>query len=405
MSSEPSSSLPTSSSALISGAGVAGLAVAALLADAGWRVTVVERAEHLRAGGYAVDFRGDASTVLERLGLLDHLRSRARCTDNTWYVDRRGRRTARLPGEIMGGDLEVDRGELLAALRDRAQEAGAKLVFGASLASLHPQNGGVAVQLEGSRTDTIEPTVLIGADGLHSRVRRLAFGSTPNHVHPLGYAAAIATVHGDFAREGEEFCSVPGATVGVAAGSTPGTTRAMFYLADPDAPSTADRTDPVAFLRARFGGHGWIVPQLLDGLAAVDYLDAMCRVELPRWTEGRVALLGDAAWCASPLAGMGTTLALLGAYTLAVELTTADNASAALPRFEQRMRGVVTAAQKLADGAGAFFIPRSRLMIGMRDLTYRTMRFLPWKNALADVPERAARTFDLRALENHRPPI
>jgi 2-polyprenyl-6-methoxyphenol hydroxylase-like FAD-dependent oxidoreductase len=389
---------------VICGAGVAGLAAAALLADCGWEVLVVERADTLRDGGYAVDFRGDAMTVLDRLGLLEDLRGRARGNDGIWYVDRRGHRTARLPGEIMGGDLEVGRGDLLIALRDRALEAGAQLVFGASIASIWQRSGAVTVQLEGSLTCTVDAAVLIGADGLHSRVRHLTFGSGSQGVHALGYIAAVATVRGEYAGNGEEFCSVPGATVGVGAGSAPGTTRAVFYFADPGKPVAIEVADPAAFLRDRFEGHGWLVPQLLDNLVSVDYFDTMCRVELPRWTDGRTALLGDAAWCASPLSGMGTTLALLGAYALTTELTTeTENMPAALSRFEDRMRGVAAAAHKLADGAGAFFIPGSRLMIRMRDLTYRTMRFLPWRNAFARVPDRAARVFDLRALDDKLP--
>ena len=355
---------------LISGASVAGPAIAYWLARYGHDVTVVELAPALRKGGYAVDFRGDVNkVVLERMGVLDDLRARQTGGSAMRFVDEDGKQVLRLPPEFAGGDLEVLRSDLSQVLYDHSKHD-AEYNFGDSIATLDQHDGGVDVTFESGTARTFD--LVVGADGLHSVIRRLAFGPERDYVRHLGYYIAGWELPNSFGIEGESLMyNVPGrlASVGVDH-RDPGKAGAMFIFASPEL--TYDRRDVLqqhAILREAYSGLGWHVPQILDGLADSTelYFDSISRVDVDRWSSGRVVLLGDAGYGAT-VGGMGTGTAIVAAYVLAGELARAGGShAAAFAAYERQLRKPVQACQSGGNRTGKFLAPSTRFGLAARN--------------------------------------
>lgn len=331
------------STVLISGAGVAGIALAYWLRRHGFTPTVVERASGIRDGGYKIDIRGAALSVVEKMGLLDEIRARVTDVRAGSVVDSRGRRVASMDGDTFGGrthgDAEILRGDLHHLLFDATD--GVEYLWGDSIAELDQATDGVTVTFTGGTTRTFD--LVIGADGLHSVTREKVFGD--GHLRDLGYRVSICGVpnHLDLDREELTYVS-PGRTVLVYSTAQDAGAKAMFLFAD-DAPRPAD---PRRYLTDRYAGEAWEVPALLDNLGDDLYLDELSQVHLDRWSRGRVALVGDAAYCASVASGQGTSLALVGAYVLAGELAAAGGDHVrGFTGYEDAMREFVTVNQKL----------------------------------------------------------
>jgi len=357
---------------LISGASIAGPALAYWLGRYGYEPTVVELAPALREGGYAVDFRGPVNLeVLERMGVLEDLRAVQTGGSAMTFVDEAGQQLMRLPGEFAGGELEVLRSDLSRVLYEHSRND-AEYIFGDSIATLDQHSADVDVTFESGSSRTFD--LVIGADGLHSMVRRLAFGPEQDYVSYLGYYVAGWDVPNRYGVETDGLMhNVPGrmASVGI---DRRDTTRAgaMFIFASPEL--TYDRRNPEQqkqILRSAYAGMGWHVPQLLDGLAGSNelYFDSISRVDVGRWSAGRVALLGDAGYGAT-VGGMGTGTAIVAAYVLAGELGTSDgDHAAAFARYEQALRKAVQVCQAGGNRTGKFLAPATRFGIWARNWT------------------------------------
>ncbi|GAA1870023.1 FAD-dependent monooxygenase [Pseudonocardia ailaonensis] len=356
---------------LISGAGIAGPALAASLARAGNRVTVVERAPALRTGGSAVDFRGEVHLeVLRRTGLLEPLRAQQTGGSPWSFVDDAGHELATLPASYAGGAIEVRRGDLSRTLAAAAD--GVEYLFGDSITALRDGPHGVEVGLASGVERVVD--LVIGADGLHSAVRRLAFGPEERFVRHFGYRVAGWDLPNTLGADRTTVLhSVPGRTAALTADPhDPGTARALFvHAATGDLPR--DRPARLDELREAYAGVGWWVPELLATLdAATDvYVDAIARVRLPRWSQGRIVLLGDAGYGAT-LGGMGAGTAVVGAYVLAAELAATPDHAVAFARYEDRLRRYVTRCQRGAAGAGKFLAPRTAAGIALRTRIFRS---------------------------------
>lgn len=355
---------------LISGASIAGPALAYWLGRYGHEVTVVELAPALRKGGYAVDFRGGANeVVLERMGVLDDLRALQTGGSAMRFVAEDDRLLMRLPPEFAGGDLEVLRSDLSQVLYDHSRDK-AQYVFGDSIAALSQHAGGVDVTFESGSEATFD--LVLGADGLHSAVRRLAFGPEKDFVSHLGYYVAGWDLPNDFGIERDVLMyNVPGRLASVGADHRDARKAgAMVVFASPEL--TYDRRDPSAqkaIVRSAFAGLGWKVPQLLGGLDDCTelYFDSISRVDASRWSNGRVALVGDAGYGAT-LGGMGTGTAIVAAYVLAGELAAASgNHAAAFAAYESQLRKSVQACQAGGNRAGKFLAPKTRFGIAARN--------------------------------------
>ncbi|MGW5667733.1 FAD-dependent monooxygenase [Micromonospora sp. NPDC003776] len=368
---------------LISGAGIAGPALAFWLRRYGFAVTVVERAPGLRPGGQAVDVRGTAREVVARMGLTDRIRAECVREQGMAYVDARGEVRARMPvhafaGEGIVADIEIERGDLARVLYEETR-SDVEYVFDDSIEALTQTDDGVRLTFTRSSPRTVD--LVIGADGSHSRTRALAFGPESAYVRPLGaYLAYFTTPYPD---ETGWFLlhNAPGGRVVGTRPNRHGRSSAFFSFASPEL--DVDRRDRAAqqrLLAARFADVGWGAADLLAAMAdAPDfYFDRYGQVRMDSWSAGRVALLGDAAWCPSPLTGQGTSLSLVGAYLLAGELAAAGgDHRIAYRRYEEVLRAHVRKGQELPGGGISGFLPGSRTAIRMRDASMRAMTSRP----------------------------
>jgi 2-polyprenyl-6-methoxyphenol hydroxylase-like FAD-dependent oxidoreductase len=334
---------------LISGASIAGLTVAHWLARYGFRPTVVERAPGLRPGGHGVDLRDQATGVAERMGIMPQVRAAAADVQGMKFVDAHDRTVARID-TTAASEAEIMRGDLVTLLH-QAAGPGVEYVFSDSIRQLEQDGDGVTVSFDHANTRRFD--LVIGADGLHSTVRRLAFGPESRYVRHKGGYGAFANAD---AALGEDrwvtMYNLPGKMAGIYRSGNHAQAKAYFvFRSGPLAYDHNDAGQQKRLLSDAFAGEtSWKIRELLAGaLADPDfYFDAASQVHMDCWFSGRVALVGDAAWCASPASGAGAELALAGAYRLAGELAAADgDHRAAFPRYQDAHRALVRTKQRI----------------------------------------------------------
>ena len=363
-------------SVLISGASIAGPALAFWLDRHGFDVTVVERAPTIRTGGYPIDVRGTAIDVVERMGLLPQIRAAHIASRAMTFVDGAGAVIGSVPiyeaiGSDTGRDVELPRGTLATLLHDATRNGGVAYRFNDSLDTLHDDGEGVDVGFASGRQARYD--IVIGADGLHSRTRRLVFGPEEPFNHSLGFCFNLFSMPNDRGlSHGGIVHAEPGRTAGIWAVQDSPRVFGFLAFATEEAPVSASRDAQEQIQRTReaFAGMGWEVPRLLDAMAQADdlYFDSVSQIRMPHWSKGRVALVGDAAFAPSFRAGQGTSLALVGAHVLAGELATHDDPQDAFAAYEHLARPFVEANQALATAEnGAFFLPRTQKDIETRD--------------------------------------
>ncbi|MEU7028032.1 FAD-dependent monooxygenase [Streptomyces sp. NPDC046275] len=376
---------------LICGAGIAGPALAYWLRKGGFTVTIVERAPAPRPGGQTVDLRGAGRTVIERMGLMDRARAESVDQRGVALVDASGRTTARVPADSFGGEgivseIEILRGDL-ARLLYEATLPDTEYLFDDTITEIDQDADEAVVTFEKAAPRRFG--LVVGADGPHSVVRALAFGPEQEFVHPLGLYTAWFTATDDLDLDGWFLMhNAPGGlVVSARPGRLPGEIKAGFSFRS--RPMAYDRRDVAAqqeLVAQRFAGVGWEAPRLLRAMRTAPdfFFDSLGQVRLDRWSRGPVALLGDAGYCATPLTGLGTSLALVGAYVLAGELAAAGgDHRIAFRHYDEVMRPYVSQAQQLPPGGASGFAPSGRLGIRLRDLSMRQMTRWPMRNLLA----------------------
>lgn len=374
---------------LISGASIAGPALAYWLHRHGFTPTIVEQAPSVRPGGHAVDIRGIAREVVQRMGIMPEVRRLSVDERGFALVDARNRIRAALPADAFGGEgivaeIEIMRGDL-AEILYRATKDFTGYLFGNRITGLVQDDDGVGDGVDVTFADGQKRRfdLVIGADGVHSGVRALAFGPESEFVRYLGGYTAYFTVPdpGNL----DNWFLMYNAAGGLCAGIRPergGTAKASLAFTARE-PLDYDRRDVAAqraILRRAFGGAGWMVPDMLRHMdSAPDfYFDSFCQVHIGQWWRGRVALVGDAAYCGSPLSGLGTATSLVGAYALAGELaSTPDDYAGAFSRYQMGIQKYVSDCQRLPPGGVKGMAPESRLMIAMRNLSMRMMTRWP----------------------------
>ncbi|MEU4422394.1 FAD-dependent monooxygenase [Actinoplanes sp. NPDC024001] len=364
--------------AVISGAGIAGPVLAYWLCRYGWRVTVVERAADLRAGygGHAVDLFGPAVDVVERMGLLDRVREN-RTRNDTITLFRTGRAPIRLDTAVLATGIadrhvEIMRGTLAGLLHEASRDD-VDYRFGTVIERLD----GASVQL--SDGSTISADLVVGADGLHSGVRGLAFGPEEDYRHFLGAYLAVYTLP-DVLQAGPTVAAfnAPGLAVAVYPTQEPGGSRALV-LARTSRLISRDPADQREAVRDLVGDAlGPRVSAVLAHLDAAEdfYLDDISQIRMDSWSRGRVTLVGDAGYGPGPAVGGGTSLAAAGAYVLAAELNGAgtDGVEAALRRYESALSGPVQHSRRVGPSVLSAIVPRTRAQVWV---AAQAMRLLP----------------------------
>jgi 2-polyprenyl-6-methoxyphenol hydroxylase-like FAD-dependent oxidoreductase len=358
--------MTNSKNVLISGASVAGPALAFWLRRFGFHPTVVERAPALRPGGQAVDFRGPVHlTVLRRMGLLDEIRAH-RTSPKKWvFVDAGGRPRASLPADFAGGEVEIRRGDLSRILYE-ATRSDTEYLFGDWITSLTETPHGVEVTFEHGLPRRFD--LVIGADGMHSGVRALAFGPESDHARFMGSYFASFGVPDELTRDEDLLIyNAPGRFV------SPGLFVFRSERLDYDRGDVEQQKKIVADL---YRGAGWRTDAIVDAmLAAPDfYLDSISHIRMEHFTRGPVALLGDAAW-GSTLGGMGTGLGIVGAYVLAGELAAAGgDHEVAFARYQEQMGPYARGPQ---GDAGKFLAPATNAKIWQRNQLFKLITTRP----------------------------
>jgi 2-polyprenyl-6-methoxyphenol hydroxylase-like FAD-dependent oxidoreductase len=365
---------------LISGAGIAGPALGCWLRRFGFAPTVVEIAPGPRPGGQTVDLRGVSRVVVERMGLMPAVAERQVHERGLAYVKADGRRAAEMPADLLDGagpvaEIEILRGDLAEILMTAASEV--EFRYGDSIAELVQDPAGVDVTFTSGTRQRFD--LVIGADGVHSRVRRLAFGPETEYVHHLGGYTSYFTIEApeDLEHWMKVYTAPGGRWVALRPDRDPRYAKVLLSFRSPLL--DYDRRDVVAqkrLVRERFEGLGWHTPQVLKGLEVADdfYLDSTSRVVVPQWSRDRIALVGDAGYCGSPMAGHGTALSLVGAYVLAGELAAADGDHArAFPAYQRRMQAYVEQRMELPPGGIKLAMPMSAFGIAYRDFGLRVM--------------------------------
>ena len=358
---------------LISGASIAGPALAYWLGRHGFSPTVVEIAPALRTGGNAVDFRGPLHFgLLRKMGVLEELRKVQTGGTAMRFEDAAGRRLMELPRDFAGGEIEVLRGDLArvlaAAGRDKTEYR-----FGDTITAMTETPDGVEVTFRSGLERRFD--LVIGADGVHSTVRRLAFGPEERFVRHLGYYVATWDVpnHWGLDRDGRAY-NEPGRMVSVG-GDHRDPARASAFVVFSSPQLSYDRRDPDQqrrIIRERFGDLGWETPRLLDDLDRAEdlYFDQICRVDVGGWSRGRIALVGDAASGAT-IGGQGNGTAMVEAYALAGELALAGgDHRVAFRRYEERVAKFARRTQKGGDMTGRFLAPRTARGIRIRNAVH-----------------------------------
>ncbi|XXT20909.1 FAD-dependent monooxygenase [Sorangium sp. So ce429] len=372
---------------LITGGSIAGPALAWWLARHGMAVTVVERAPSFRDGGQNIDVRGAGRTVVQRMGLEGAIRERTTHEEAIAFVDERNNVRARIGAEQFSGngpvsELEILRGELARLLLDLSRGS-AEYIFGDRIAALNDRGDKVEVRFE--RGNEREYDLVIVAEGVGSSTRAMQFGDEVERVPLDLYIAYFAIPRGENDSNVARWFNAPGGRSVFLRPDNLGTTRAALSLQEkPRGYEKLPQHEQKAFLKERFADAGWETPRVLAALdGAKDfYFEAIGQVKMPRWSKGRVALVGDAAYCASPISGMGTSLALVGAYVLAGELARSDDHARAFAAYERIMRPYVDQAQDVPKVGPRIAQPQTRTGIALQQAAL-SLASKPWLSWLA----------------------
>lgn len=363
---------------MISGTGIAGPTLAFWLEAGGFQPTMIEHAPQLRAGGYVIDFWGLGYDIAERMALTRDINSVGYHVGELRVVDGRGHRVAGFGTAVFreltnGRFVTLGRSELSRLLFETVSGT-SEVMFDNEIVALKERDDYVCVQFK--RGPDRQFDLVIGADGLHSQVRKLAFGPQHTFERQLGYAVAAFEAEGYRARDEDVYVMYgqPGRMLGR---FTLHHNRTLFLFVfatgNGALPDTLEGQKEV--LRTRYGDDKWECPHILEALDGCRelYFDRVSQIRMPSWSRGRIALVGDAAFCVSLLAGQGSALAMTAAYVLAGELARPDaRHEEAFRRYEAVLRTYIETKQAGARRFAGAFAPTTQWGLWFRNQVINT---------------------------------
>jgi 2-polyprenyl-6-methoxyphenol hydroxylase-like FAD-dependent oxidoreductase len=404
----------TSREVLISGASIAGPTLAWWLCRSGFTPTVVEQTPELRAGlgGHAVDLFGPAVDVAEWMGILPQVLATRTQTERV-TLEHPGRSPAevdlgRLVAGISDRHVEIMRGELTSILHQATRDD-VEYRFGDWIRSLDQDGDGIEVSFEHGPPRRFG--LVVGADGLHSGVRRLVFGDEAPLRHWLGGYLGVFSLPNYRGLDGRMVAySAPERSVAMYPVRQTGQARALFLFRTAQELSYdhRDLDRQQRLLAEAFTQDGWEVPRLLAELehAPDFYFDSISQIRMPSWSSGRVTLVGDAGYCPGPAVGGGTALAVVGAQVLADELRAAGGDPApAFPGYETRMREAVQRFRTIGPTVMKTLIPATPFQVWLTTQALRLVPRLPvtLQRRLSTFQGRPARALDAVTLQKFEP--
>lgn len=368
---------------LISGASIAGPTLAYWLDKYGYDVTIVERADEVRGGGYPIDIRGAAREVVERMGIFPALtRSHIDTKCAKFYTERGSLiadiRPESITGGVAGRDIEVPRGALASAILDVIPRS-VNFVFQDSISSLEDDGRQVHVVFASGRRDTFD--LVVGADGLHSNTRALVFGPEERFHKYFGFCFAGFSMPNFLGLSHEVLsCSLPGKTMSMICPGTSDTLHGylVFTRAEPPFGEYRDPETRRELVAQTYKGVGWHAPRMVSAMLDADdlFFDAVSQIKMPTWSKGRIALVGDAAHATSFMSGQGSSVSLVGAYILAGELAVRARHEEAFERYEKLHRPFAVVNQELVYDGQKMTAPRDRRELLTRNAKLRMMPLL-----------------------------
>jgi 2-polyprenyl-6-methoxyphenol hydroxylase-like FAD-dependent oxidoreductase len=377
---------------LICGGGCAGPALALWLVRLGHEVVIVERFPVLRASGAQIDLRAQGITAADRMGIIPDVRERSVDEAGMAIIDEKGRAWATIMANTSGkgpqmptSEYEIMRGDLVQILYEKTR-TDVKYIFGKSVERFEQDNDKVEVYFSDKTSEAYD--LLVGADGLGSGIRKLLLPDVVDPYVHTGFHIAYWIVPRISADNNlSEDYNAPGGRQIQRRSHSPTETQAYFILKD-EAPEIREvhRASEAAqkeFWRQRFRDAGWQADRFIEGMETTSnwYSSEIAQVRVDRWHKGRVVLLGDAAHCASPMSGMGTTGAFVGAYVLAGELSRSPgNVETALVNYEKTLRPFVDVVQDVNFGLRRMFMPDTAWGISVG-------RWFMWFVCLIRVPQ------------------
>ncbi|GAB4044694.1 FAD-dependent monooxygenase [Spirosoma jeollabukense] len=354
---------------LISGASIAGPTMAFWLAKYGFAVTIVERAAALRLGGQNIDVNGPARKVVRKMGIEAAILAQNTTEVGLQIIGQDGQVAGAFPKEasLTGTrELEILRGDLVSILYDCSKEH-VEYLFDDSIITLEQHPNRVSVTFASGKTETYD--LVIAADGVRSKTRQLMFGQEPQFKSLGLYIAYMTIPRQSTDNDWWRWYTAVDRRVLMLRPDNKGTIRAsVAFLEDEGEIRKLRQTDEQkSFLKARLAGAGWEADRIRQAIDDTDdlYFDEVGQIKAPRWSAGRVANHGDAAYCPTPISGKGTTLAIVGAYMLAGELSRHQRYEEAFAAYEKRMRPYVEEVQKLPPGTPGLVYPETKFGVSI----------------------------------------
>lgn len=353
---------------LISGASIAGPTLAFWLAKYGFDVTVVERSKSLRLGGQNLDVRGAGRAIARMMGIEKEILAANTGEIGLQFVNSENKVEAAFPRDGADGftsEAEILRGDLVNILYKHTKDK-AKYVFGKYITAIDQRDDSVKITFSDGGTEVFD--LLIAADGVRSTTRQLLFGDEPEVKFVGLYNAWYTIPKRETDSKWARWYTATGSRVIVIRPDNHGTTRASFsFLSDNRNYQNLSEGEQKEILKEKLSDAGWEADRLMEEIDKNEdvYFDGISQIHAPRWFSGRAGMIGDAAYCPTPLTGMGTTLAIVGAYLLAGELAQNDQHENAFAAYEKRMRPFVENVQRLPPGVPWLAHPKSKFGVSV----------------------------------------